>query len=415
MTIVHIATSLEGGAGIGLHRYHRALLESGVDSRILVCNLPREHDERVEKFTWRKASFGLRLARRFGIDTSQQARMRRKLEALNQSARSGGYELFTPPFSDYCPEDHPWVRDADVINIHWVAGTLDWPRFFGKVNKPTVLTLHDQQPYLGGFHYSSDSQNNPHLGELETEVRTIKQHALSNHRVAVIANSNWNAQEARGSGFFDPDVPIETIYYPLDSDVFRPQPKDAAKAGFGIPPEHTVIGFASENLTNTRKGFEDLIQSLELLPASVRYQVTLLSFGRDPGSDIKARITLPWTHLGYLNMDAPKVAAYSAMDLFVVPSRAEAFGQTAIEALACGTAVVGTNVGGIPEAIPSNGHGFLFKPGDAVSLAQQLTVLLPDSHRRQELAESGRRQVIERHAPAAIGAQLNAFYESLAQ
>ena len=67
-----------------------------------------------------------------------------------------------------------------------------------------------------------------------------------------------------------------------------------------------------------------------------------------------------------------KVAAYSAMDVFVIPSRAEAFGQTALEAIACGTRVLGTNVGGIPEAICLNKNSKLYERGNTKELASFL-------------------------------------------
>jgi len=374
MKITHIASNISSGAGIGMMRYHQSLLKIGLDSRVIVApsSTFRTRVE-IEKISRTYPSTLESLGSRVGFALSAEAKMRQQLERLDQTGGSlSQYELFSLPFSNFRPEVHPWVQEADIINLHWVAGVLDWSRFFNSVNEPIVLTLHDQQPYLGGFHYALDAELNPHLAPLEAEVRAIKQSALSGHRVAVIANSDWNAKEARRSGFFETETPIETIYYPLDTQVFQPRPKAAAKTTFGIDPAQKVIGFACENLSNTRKGFTDLVEALALLPDSLRTHITLLSFGRDPSSALRDRICLPWVHLGFLNSEIAQVAAYSAMDVFVIPSRAEAFGQTALEAIACGVQVIGSDVGGIADALSNSPHSLLYPNGQVKDLAERI-------------------------------------------
>ncbi|HEY9249755.1 MAG TPA: glycosyltransferase [Rariglobus sp.] len=407
MIVVHIASSLDGGAGIGLWRYHRALVSAGVDSRILVMDPPAGHEREVSRVHWRKHPLALRIACRLGVARTRERRLKNRIAALDRTVPAASYELFTPPYSDYCPEDHPWVAAADLINLHWVAGIVDWPRFFARVRKPVVLTLHDQQPYLGGFHYGQDAANNPQLARLESAMKSVKQTALRDHRLGVVANSRWNAAEAVRSGFFPADTPVETVYYPLDADVFQPRPKDPAKAAVGIAASRLVIGFACENLANKRKGFDDLIEALGQLPENLLARTTLLSFGRDPDPAVRARVALPWVHLGFLKTDADKVAAYAAMDVFVAPSRAEAFGLTALEAGALGIPVVASRVGGLVEAVP---------PEDAAmsgTIRDRIVALLTDDTLRARRAEAGRRLAVERHSPAVIGPRLAAFYRKV--
>lgn len=408
MFILNIATSLEGGAGIGLWRYHRALIGAGVDSRILVLQTPKIMDASVSNFQWRKYSLPVRLVHRLGIAHPRPDRLKKKIARLDRDANHAAYELFTVPFSQFYPEDHPWIAEAGLISLHWTAGALDWPRFFARVRKPVVFTLHDQQPYLGGFHYAQDASNNPHLAGLDERFRIVKKNALSGRKVGVIANSRWNADEARASKFYAPETPIETIYYPIDTTVFSPRPKAEAKASVGARADQFVIGFASENLGNKRKGFDLLIEAIDLLPSSLRDRATLLSFGRDPGPDLKARMTLPWLHLGFLATDEAKVAAYAAMDVFVAPSRAEAFGLTALEAEAVGTPVVASDVGGLREAVPA-----CVAP-TASDLSQGINAFANDPAMLARRSEDGRKLALERHAPSLIGRQLAAFYKRMA-
>ncbi len=409
MIVVHITNTLDGGAGIGMWRYHQALVDAGVDSRILIMHPPAGHDGRISQVRWRKHPLPLRLAHRLGVALPAPERFKQRIANLDRRAGQVSYELFTVPFSDYCAEDHPWIGEADLINIHWVAGLLDWPRFFNRVDKPVAITLHDQQPYLGGFHYAQDAEDNLHLAALEASFRDLKLKALRSHRVGVVANSKWNAGEAYASGFFAPGTLIETIYYPLDTDVFRPQSKPSAKTAAGIETSRRVIGFACENLSNSRKGFDELLTALTLLPEAVRTNITLLSFGRAPSPELRARVTLPWVHLGFLKEDAAKVAAYAAMDVFVVPSRAEAFGLTALEAGAVGIPVVATRVGGLVEAVP-----VAITPGPE-NIRDAIVELLANDTLSASRAEAGRQLAVERHSPAIIGAQLIAFFATLAE
>lgn len=379
MIIAHIATTLSGGAGIGLQRYHRALLDAGINSRLVLATPPSVPSPEVDVISRARSRVLTRFARRAGLSASSKDQMVRKLASLDRLADSQPkYELFSIPFSDFSPESHPWVKDADVVNLHWVSGVLDWPRFFKSINKPVVITLHDQQPYLGGFHYSLDVKENPHLGDLELEVKLVKKNAVANHRLAVIANSQWNARRAKESGFFKSNVPIETIYYPLDTSVFQPRAKSCAKETFGINQDLTVIGFACENLTNTRKGFSDLLEAFAMLPDSLRDRLTVLSFGKTPDMAICEKLSIPWVHLGFLNAEIAQAAAYSAMDIFVIPSRAEAFGQTALEAIACGTRVIGSKAGGIREALLNSPNSLLYDPGDIGELTNCLTTAIKE-------------------------------------
>lgn len=411
MRITHLATTLAGGAGIGLWRYHRALRSQGVDSRILVMSPPVNTEGEVGKVLWRKRSLPFRLAQRFGLVRTIQERLRSKIATLDRQAANTSYELFSLPYSDYCPEDHPWVAEADVINLHWVAGILDWPRFLSRVCQPLVLTLHDQQPYLGGFHYELDAQNNPHLAALDRRVREIKRHALPPH-VAIVANSEWNATRARVSDFYPTNTPIETVLYPLDRSRYRPI--SDARVRLELPADKLVIGFACENLANPRKGFADLLAALLLLPAGLRDRLQLLSFGRAPNSASADATGLPWRHLGFLADDDSKSLAYSSMDVFVAPSRAEAFGLTALEAQACGIPVVAAPVGGLAEAVSEPLPLPAGQPAAPADLAAGLVRLLKNPDLRRQQAERGLALVRDRHDSTIIGAQLASFFSRFA-
>ena len=89
-------------------------------------------------------------------------------------------------------------------------------------------------------------------------------------------------------------------------------------------------------------------------------------------------------NLGFLKSDEQKSLAYSAADMFVMPSLQDNQPQTGLEAMACKTPVVAFESGGIPEYVIHGITGSLAKTGDVKDLAHQIDQLvLKESHRRQ--------------------------------
>lgn len=94
------------------------------------------------------------------------------------------------------------------------------------------------------------------------------------------------------------------------------------------------------------------------------------------------------------NKDLPKF--YNTADLFVLPSLKEGLGVVLLEAMACGTPVIGSNVGGITDIIKDNENGLLTKPKDPTDIANKITQLLSNEKLRRKLSENGLKTVKER-------------------
>lgn len=80
---------------------------------------------------------------------------------------------------------------------------------------------------------------------------------------------------------------------------------------------------------------------------------------------------------------------YNGANIFVLASENETFGQVYIEAMACGTPVIGTNVGGVPEIITDNYNGFLVQPGNPSLLVQKIEEILYNEGVRKEFIKNG--------------------------
>ena len=335
------------------------------------------------------------------------------LKKRTAPGEAGEIELFSAPFSDLAPESHPWVAEADIVQLHWTAGLMDWSRWRQAPRKPLVVTLHDQEPYLGCVHYERDLERMPALREMNQIARNLKAETLQNERIAVAGNSEWNTKAARSSGLFPESASFSTIHYPLDVRSFAPRKSSDARAALGISNDCFLVGFACDKLDNPRKGLEVLFTALDLLPQDVKANTLLLSFGRDPDEDIRASIPIPWVHVGALTSPVVQSAVYSAMDLITIPSHAEAFGQIAIEALACGTPAIATAVGGLPEALFDGDAGVLVQPDDPTALSNAISTLLENPSQRRDLGQVGCERVASRHAPARVAASYKSLYSQL--
>ena len=105
---------------------------------------------------------------------------------------------------------------------------------------------------------------------------------------------------------------------------------------------------------------------------------------------------------------SPQDAAtwYAAADVVALASRQEGQPLAVLEAFACGRGVVATSVGGVPDVVVDGATGWLVPPGDVLSLRVALKDALADVAEADGRGARGRALVLDRHAPAAAGAEL---------
>ncbi len=105
--------------------------------------------------------------------------------------------------------------------------------------------------------------------------------------------------------------------------------------------------------------------------------------------------------------------AYSAADLFVMPTRAEAFGQVVIEAMACGTPVVGFDVGGVPDMVRPGQTGLLAQAEDVGDLRDSIITLLRDIELRKRMSETCYNIAVSEYSSAVQAERYRSLYRRL--
>ena len=109
------------------------------------------------------------------------------------------------------------------------------------------------------------------------------------------------------------------------------------------------------------------------------------------------------------------VKYYRQASIFVLPTLVEAFGVVLLEALSCGTPVISTYTGGIPEVVKSGENAILVPVNDSVKLADAIEYLLENEYVRDRFAEAGRRWVLNNFSPETSVSRLFNIYQKISK
>lgn len=396
MRIVHFSEyDINGGAARAAWRVHDSLRHAGVDSSMFV-SVREGYDPRVEQFVPSAGVTG-RLNRMF-----QRDRLRRELEAASRKGPAG-FDGFRDDRTEFGSEVARAASDADIYHLHQITDFVDYRACLPVLARraPLVWTLHEMTPLTGGCHYSYDCSNFtgecgvcPQLGGSNTRDfshavwlrKKVAFDAIAGDRLHIVGPSKWIAAEAARSSLLK-RFPVSVIPYGLDTDLYRPIP-EARKLleAFGVAPSMRVVLFVADWTSVRRKGFELLDSALGALGHSPN--TALVSLGRGDAPKLQSQLT--HVHLGSLTNDRMLAAVYSMADLFVIPSLQDNLPNAVLEAMACGSAVVGFRIGGIPDMVREGVNGLLASAGDVNGLASAIQTLLADDRRRLDMGKASR-------------------------
>lgn len=362
MRVTHLSTFRTGGAGTAAWRLHRALRDSGMcESRFASLQETSSECGGVQ-ISRHYPRWYHRLLSRVGVDLTETAKQRRSLARLDLKEAS-----FSFPRSDIRLLEAFSTLETDIVNLHWVSGILDWPTFFRECDRPVVWTLHDMNPFLGGFHYTCDRERaNTTSVEADARMIALKRSALSGmNNLTLVSPSFWLSEEAGRSELLS-GYPSHVIPNGVDTKVFRQYNKDLARSLFNIPQNVPVLLTLAEDLRAYRKGCDVLLEALALSPLPKHWLV--VSAGRG-----QLRIH-GYRSMSFGSIQDERLLAllYSAVDMLVVPTRQDNLPNVVLESMACGTPVVATNVGGLPEAVDEGRTGCLAEKVGAYALSEAL-------------------------------------------
>ncbi|NJO00628.1 MAG: hypothetical protein HC880_02110 [Bacteroidia bacterium] len=123
MKILHLNTSDAGGAARASIRLHEGLIQSGMDSQMLVLYQYQPDKAKIYKLQPPSGSLTQK------IRDSLAARWDNRQKKQKLGHKTQNYEVFSFPTSIYDLSRHPLVQTADIVHLHWIAGFVDYPSF----------------------------------------------------------------------------------------------------------------------------------------------------------------------------------------------------------------------------------------------------------------------------------------------
>ena len=319
-------------------------------------------------------------------------------------------------------------KEADIVHLHWINQgmlSLKGIRKILESGKPVVWTMHDMWPLTAICHHAYECRRyeeschdcqflqHPSRRDLSEKVFREKQGLFTPQKsmnITFVAVSEWLASRARSSALIG-NFPIKVIPNVLSLQQFTIIDRIDARTSLGVS-EPFVIAFGAARIDDSIKGFSYLAEALRLLTQGDQWKtsdIRLLLFGSVRDEQILQQLTVPYSYLGYIN-DAYRLSEiYSASNVTVSSSLYETFGQTLIEAMACGSIPVSFDGSGQADIVSHKKNGYLATRLSAESLAEGIAWGFKSGLSAQEQ----RRYVLRRYGESVVANQYENLYNEI--
>ena len=408
MNILHVVSgSLNGGAAKGAYWLHKGLNNIGINS-VLLSNRKKElYDETV-------------------ISLAETFPQKAKFELLPYVGQFPKYfyrnlqsqQLFNTGFEGVDITKKKAYKSADIVHLHWINGFISM-KSLRKIKKPIIWTVRDMWPFTGGCHYSNTCDkykvgcgrcpllsSNCNLDLSNLVIRNKKKFIPQN--IILVGISNWISECMKKSFLFQKSK-IYTIFNNIETNEFRPVPKNIARELLKIPLEKKIILVGAQYLWHQYKGFDVFLEAIKKLKNQKEIHIVL--FGRK-NSAISNALNFPHTFLGYLTDNVSLRLVYSAADVFVGPSKIEAFGKTLAESMACGTPAICFDATGPSDIVDHMVTGYKARPYSPVDLAAGIDwVLSLPSEQLVNMRKDSRKRAVALFDSNAIARQYLELYK----
>lgn len=400
--VLHVNYSdIKGGAAIGVNRFHQALLKSGVDSKILVCE-----KNTVDNNILGPTSTFDTLFNQFKISCSRF--VKRKLISTSNK------ETFSFNFFNTRILDKINKYNADVVHLHWIGNEMISISQLKKINKPIVWSFWDMWPICGAEHHSHDQRYIEGYNKLNRPTneqgidlnRFVWNYKKKNFdfNYTVTTPSKWFYEVVEKSNLHKKK---ELIHLPLNIDTtqWKPRNIEYSKDFFNLNNEKKILLFGSATSTNERKGFNFLIK---LFKEKKFNNCKLLIFGEKPKN--LDQLNIDYTYVGRIKDIYSLNMLYSLSDILLMPSKIELFGQIGMEANACGTPCVIFENTGATDYVRHLKTGYISKHLDLDDYAHGINWLIEDHNQHKTISQNCREHICKHFDDKIISKKLIDIY-----
>ena len=410
-------SSATGGAAVATRRLMNALEKSGAEVKMLVRDKDDEEDDKVIALSpsWKlKWNF---LWERLVIWVHNKL-SRKNLFAVDIA--NTGTDITSLPI----------FHEADIIHLHWVNQGFLSLKNINKIltsGKPVVWTLHDMWPCTAICHHAhqcngfvQDCSQCAHLQfpkweNLPHRVFLQKKQIYSKGNLHLVSVSNWLHQQVKRSALTC-SLPSSVIPNTLSLQQFKLGDKVEARRQLKLPADKFIIIFGAARIDDPIKGFPLLLKAIDLLISSGRYKkddLHLAFFGKIKyPTQVLPLIPVDYTDLGWIDNAEKLSVAYASADVVVCASRYETFGQTLIEAQACGCIPVSFGNSGQADIITHLKNGYLAEAYSIDDLANGIHWALTEG-KMCISAKDMREEVVQRYSSEVVAEQYITLYENI--
>lgn len=300
----------------------------------------------------------------------------------------------------------PQFKEADIVHYHlihnYIISLFDFEEMLAA--KPSVWTLHDPWAFTGHCVHPFDCEkwktgcnNCPYLDTVFSLERDkayqmweIKKELFPKYDVDIVVASQFMLNFVKESPLTSHFERVHLIPFGLQLDRFKSAQSESRKR-WGIPDHHFVLALRADR--SKFKGFSFIEKMLEeLIPSK---PVTILTVG-ERGLLNRFKSKYKVMDLEWLNDDQLMADFYSACNVFLMPSRAEAFGMMAIEAMASSRPVVVCTGTALPDVTFAPECGVLVEQNNVESFVREVTHLMENPEECKRRGHLGR-TLAEKH------------------
>lgn len=406
MKILHIVSGdLNYGAARGAYWLHLGLKELNVDSKIFTDSKTTFDDKDVISV--------------FNIMEKIKSLIRINLDAfILKLYKNRKDRLFSTGFIGYNFLTTDAYKDADIIHLHWINASFINIKDLEKIDKPIVWTLRDMWPFTGGCHYADcdkyisgcghcDQLQSTRVFDLSKIILNRKIKYLPKH-MKIVGISHWISDLAKKSLLFK-NFDIETIPNVIKTDDFYPIDKKTAQRTLDIKTDKKIILAGAQNFEYFYKGFDIYLDALGKLDKNKYF---LCFFGNLDTNLIKP-LGFEYKSFGFVTDNNSLRLLYSASNVFVGPSKMDAFNKTLAESMACATPVVCFDVSGQKDVVDHKVSGYKAKPFDTKDLEDGIEWVL-NTPNYNELCHNAREKILQEFDNIVVAKQYIELYKGMA-
>ncbi|HVU55842.1 MAG TPA: glycosyltransferase [Puia sp.] len=404
-------TDIRGGAAVVVQRLRKGLhRDFDIEDRLVVKikDSDDENTHRVLSSTW-------------------QVYAEKVIDKLTKTA---GLLYQSFPFSSRRILEE--VRDfrPDIIHLHNTHGSYFPTPLIRTLSRhaPLVWTLHDMWSFTGNSAHTFGNMSWKHMRNdhaltkisptigINTGAWLLRQKrsVYKDARLTVVCPSGWLQELALQSPVFE-GKQVLRIYNGVDTTLFTPQDKTAARRKLGLDPHRKTVMFSARFLgsVNIWKGGADLEGILRHIDRLAGEKINFLALGEGRLDDPTPFHNLEVHYKNYVHGEENMRDCYNASDLFIYPTRADNLPNSLVESIACGTPAVTFDIGGNKEIIGHDRNGIILPPFDLEAFATNTLALLYDDNRRAAFSQYGRELACRKFDMYAMARQYFDLYKSI--